>query len=345
MDYDIIVGVGSKDCEATIQPIVQSIDKALQKYSGKTGLILCVDGFSTDETKKRFGEVETKADKKFLTEKGKKGKGSAVKTILQKAKEHRSEAVVLIDGDFISFSEDVIHKLLSPVLKGQADVVIPHYVKDKNDLILSNHLFYPLTKALYQSPIKQPLAGDFGLSRKASLKLLQSKFFPYDHGVDIFITLTGLCESLKTAEVKMGVKDHSSSAKYAKPEEHLMPLFNQVMKSFIQLTRYYRTAVSKEGVLEVKKMGKLDGKRPKRIDIDVASYKELSRNTITNHDEYAQAIYEQINKQSVMGMKVAWLNHVSNYLETTKNMSNEKADKELEKTVLAFKKNKELFRL
>ena len=141
MEYEIIVGVSTRDCEKTISNVVKTIDQALTKhFSRYPALILCSDGFSSDKTKQKFNETKTITEKKFVTEKGKRGKGSAVKTILQKAVMHSSEAVLLIDGDFISLKENWIKDMLNAVLKKKYDVVIPNYVRDKNDCLITNHL-------------------------------------------------------------------------------------------------------------------------------------------------------------------------------------------------------------
>jgi len=346
MDYEIIVGVSSKDCEKTIAKVVKTIDNALSKYYSKqTSLILCSDGFSSDKTKTAFNDVKTITEKKFLTEKGKRGKGSAVKTIIQRAKMHGSMIVLLIDGDHLSLKEEWIKKMIDPVLKNEQDIVVPNYIQDKNDSLISNHLIYPLTKTLFNVNLRNPMAGEFCISKKSYMNLLNSKFFPSDSGLDIFITLTGLCENLNFAEVKLGIKDHASSKKYARPEDSIMPMFNQVLREFIQLIRYYKASIKKEVKFEIKKLGKFETQMPKKVIISIKAYKELSRNSISDESDYAKKVYESLNDQSIMGLKVAWLNWLAIYFDKTKNLSNDKAEAEIEKLVKAFQKNKELLKL
>ena len=344
MDYDILVGVSTKNCEESIESVLSAADKAVQKH-GTNPLILVVDGYSTDKTKTIVASTKTKSDVKFMTEKGKKGKGSAIHTILERAKAFGAETTVLIDGDFCNLTSDTIEALLLPVVKGKADVVFPRYVRDKNDCLISNHIIYPLTKALFNAPLRHPLAGEYGLSKKACTKILQSGYFPADQGVGVFITLTAICENLITAEVKVGTKEHCSSDMYKKPEAHVMPMFNQVMKTFIQLMRYYRNSVRKGTKQKVKFLGKTMKKRPRRIEVDVKAYNDLSRNSLKDANEYAEAIYENLNKQNIMGLKVAWLNWLSMYFEVTKNMSNDAAEKEIEKLVRAFVKKKDVLKV
>jgi len=344
MEYEVIVGVSSKNCEQTIAKVTKACDKAFSELK-VTGLILCVDGYSVDETKKVFLDTKTTCEKKAITEKGKKGKGSSVKTLLEKAKSLGPKAVVLVDGDFASITPEVIVKLAKPILKEKHDVIIPHYQRDKNDAVLSTHVVYPLLKSLFQSKIRNPLAGEYGLSRQACNQLLSSSFFPYDHGIDAFITITSLCEELSVAETKLGVKEHGSSVHYVRPEEQLMPRFNQVMKTIIQLMRYYKTHVIREVDPTVKKLGKSVKKKPKKVSVDIEAWSELSRNELENANDYALRVYEQLNKQNVMGLKVAWLNWMSIYFEKTKNMTNDKAEKEVEAMTKAFAKYRDVLRI
>ncbi len=344
MEYDIIVGISAKNCEKTIAKVTKSCDKAFATLK-VNGLILCVDGYSTDATKDTFLGTKTTCEKKSISEKGKKGKGSAVKTLLEKSRMLSPKGVVLVDGDFASITPEVIVKLATPILKEKHDVIIPHYQRDKNDAVLSTHVVYPLLKSLFQSKVRNPLAGEYGLSMRACNQLLSSSFFPYDHGIDAFITITALCEELSVAETRLGVKEHGSSVNYVRPEEQLMPRFNQVMKTIIQLMRYYKTHVIREVDPTVKKLGRSVKKKPKRVSVDVDAWSELSRNELENANDYALRVYEQLNKQNVMGLKVAWLNWMSIYFEKTKNMTNDKAEKEIEEMTKAFEKYRDVLRI
>jgi glycosyltransferase involved in cell wall biosynthesis len=346
MEYDILVGVNTKNCESTIQGIVKTIDRALAKHFSKYGsLIVCSDGFSDDKTKEKFMAVKTIAEKKVLTEKGKRGKGSAVKTIIQKAKMHGVKAVLLIDGDLLSLKEEHIKKLVEPVLKDEFDVILAGYSKDKNDALISSHLVYPLTRALFNADVRHPIAGEFCLSQKACTKLLNSRFFPNDFGVDIFITITGLCEDLNVAEVRLGAREHLSSRTYSKPEDSVMPAFSQVMREFIQLARYYKSSIIKESRPKIKKIGKISAGAPKKIPVSISSYRELSRGGVLGAEDYAEKVYDCLSDQSIIGMKVAWLGWLSIYFEKTKSLSNARAEQEIEKLAGAFEQKKSLARI
>lgn len=342
----VVVGICTQNCENSIKQLVTRLDKAIVKnFPNDSFSILCADGFSKDNTRKLFNETSTKTEKKFMTEKGKKGKGSAIRTILQRAKGEQADAVYLIDGDFLNWKEHHLTRMLNPVLKGTANVAIPHYNQDKHDALIENHLIYPLTKVLFNTNLRRPLSGEVAMNLDAYSQLMYNQFFTDDHGISTCFSIVSLCEQMGLAEVKVGCKDHGSSEFHAQPEVHLMPVFNQVLRNYISLLRYYKTSIRREVKNDYKKLGRKEEAKPKKIAINIDNYLNLSRGTIKSREDYVKAVYTAINKQSIMGLKVAWLNWLSLYFDSVKKMSNEKAEKELDLLVKEFAKHKEMLKL
>lgn len=346
VEYDIVVGVSTKDCEKTISKIVKTVDRALTKYFSKyNSLILCCDGFSKDGTKKCFSDIKTKTDKKIITEKGKRSKGSAIKTIIQKVKPFNFQVLLVLDGDLENIKEIWIKRLISQVLEKGNDVSIASYTVDKNDFLIGNNLVRPLTKALFNTNLRNPMIGEYCLSRKVCLNLIGSKYFPTDSSIDLFINLSSVCEKYKVVEIKLGPRNHCSSLFYRNPETIVIPKFNQIVKELIQLMRYYKLDVKRDVKHNVEKKGSFEKGKPRKIEIDIKSYKEFSRNYIFNELEYVQEIYNNLNKQSVMGLKIAWLNWLCIYFEKTEKMSNENAVKLRKELTKLFIENKHLLKL
>jgi len=342
MEYDIVVGICTRDCADTVENIVKVVDKTLTKYFSKyTSMIMCCDGFSKDDTKKVFLNTNTKNDKKFLTEKGKRCKGSAVRTVIEKAKELNFKVVLFIDGDLEKLKEDWIKKLITQVLVKENDFSIATYLTDKNDMLINNHIVYPLTKSLFNIPLRQPSNGECCLSRKLALKLIGNKFFPSDCSINLFMTLFATCEGYGVVEVKAGAKDHSSNTRLDKPEENVIPDFNQYLKLLISMMRYYKACIRKCGKHNIKKVGSFDTTRVRKVNIPINVYCEYSRNYISDEKHYVEELIRNLNKQSVTGLKVAWLNWLCIYFERTKNLSSKEAEKEVNRLVRLFVKNKE----
>lgn len=346
MEYDIVVGVSTKNCEGTISKIVRTADKALTKYFSKyNSLILCCDGFSSDGTKKCFIDLKTKNDKKIITEKGKRSKGSAIKTIIQKVKPFNFQVLLILDGDLENIKEIWIKRLISQVLDKKNDVSIANYQVDKNDFVIGNNLIKPLVKSLFNTNLGNPMIGEYCLSRKVCLSFIGSKYFPTDSSIDLFVNLTSVCEKYKVVEVKLGSRNHCSSLSYKNPETIVIPRFNQIVKELIQLMRYYKLDVKREVKHNVEKKGTYEKGKLRKVNIDVKAYKEFSRNNIHNELEYVQEIYNNLNSQSIMGLKVAWLNWLCIYFEKTEKMSNEKAASLRKNLTKLFVDNKNILKL
>lgn len=346
MEYDIIIGVSTKNCETTISKIVKKVDKSLTKYFSKyNSLILCCDGYSKDNTRDKFNKTKTNVDKKIISEKGKRSKGSALKTIIEKSKPYNFKVILMIDGDLENIEELWIKRLISQVIEKKYDIALGNYTLDKYDNPISTTLITPLVKSLFNTNISNLMGGEYCISRKLCLKFIGNKYFPNHSGLDLFITLTSICEGYKIAEIKLGARNHTSSQLYKNPETILIPRFNQIIKVLIQLILYYKSNIKRHTKNFVDKKGCFDKQKPRKISIDIKSYNEFSRNYISDEIEYVQEIYNNINKQSITGIKIAWLNWLSIYFKKIKNMSDDEVNIYKEKIIKQFREQKKLLKL
>lgn len=95
---------------------IQNVVSRTRKY---VGLVLVVDDGSTDET----ATLAQKAGATVIRHDQNRGKGMAMNTAFAKAQELGAAALVLLDGDG-QHDPDELPRVLSPVLSGEADVVI-----------------------------------------------------------------------------------------------------------------------------------------------------------------------------------------------------------------------------
>ena len=270
---NIVVGICTKNVENTIEGVIKVVDQGLNDYfSEKKNLIIVSDGFSKDHTKERANKTETGTEKMVLDQVGEIGKGNGVKTIFIKAEEVGAEAVALVDGDLTSITPEWIKHLVQPILTGH-DLVAPFYVRHKYDGVITNHLAYPLTRALYGISIRQPIGGEYGLSAKMVKKTLAHPLFPAEFGIDIFITTVAACEDMKMIEAKLGIKSHDSTKDYKDPKVLLVPMFNQVTGSILDLTIFYKD-FSKKKVADknVERIGIEEVEIPKEVVMDISGY-------------------------------------------------------------------------
>ncbi|MDI6888562.1 MAG: hypothetical protein QMC78_02550 [Methanocellales archaeon] len=147
------------------------------------------------------------------------GKGGGVRTILEVARAAGATCVALVDGDLLSVSPRWVANLAEPILFG-ADLVVPRYIRDKYDGVITNNIAYPLIRSVFKADIRQPMGGEYGISRKLVEKLLEDTVIPHHFGVDTAITVTAARESMDIRETPLGLKIHSSLTKYIEPSEH-----------------------------------------------------------------------------------------------------------------------------
>ena len=270
---NIVVGICTKNVEYTIEGVIKVVDQGLNDYfPEKKSLIIVSDGFSKDHTQERANKTVTRTEKVALNQFGKIGKGNGVKTIFIKAEEVEAEAVALVDGDLTSITPEWLKHLVQPILTGH-DLVAPFYARHKYDGVITNQLAYPLTRALYGISIRQPIGGEYGLSAKMVKKALVHPLFPAEFGIDIFITTVAACEDMKMIEAKLGIKSHDSTKDYKDPKVLLVPMFNQVTGSILDLTIFYKD-FSKRKVADksVERIGVKEVETPKEVIMDISGY-------------------------------------------------------------------------
>jgi len=182
-ETDIVVGILSKNVEATILHVLNVVSEGLHKhFSEYEKTIIVSDGFSSDKTVELANLFQPyNGIKKIVTHDSiKGGKGAGVRTIFMMAREANAKAVVLIDGDLLSIKPEWVREFISPILYGRADLVVPYYIRDKYDGVITNNLVYPFTRAVYGLDIRQPIAGEYGLSKNLYEMLLEHPLFPLD---------------------------------------------------------------------------------------------------------------------------------------------------------------------
>jgi len=265
---DIAVGVCTRNCEGTIQNVIEKVDEGLSRfYPDRKGLIIVSD-LSTDSTGERVGKTKTRVPVFFTRQDGGPGKGNGIKTVFRLADKAGAGMVALVDGDLTSIKPKWMKALLEPVQRGY-DLAIPFYHRHKYDAIITNHIMYPFVTSLYGIEIRQPIGGEFGLSLNLVKKLLGHPKFPEGFGIDIFITTTALAEKMRVAETALGVKSHTSTETYIDFSKLLVPMFNQVVSTLFNLTLYNRDKI--RGVKNVKKVKRfkfIDDKHIKESNVD-----------------------------------------------------------------------------
>lgn len=191
--------------------LVRKIDEAAKGLKQDI-LIINSDNESTDSTQLIFQNTLTKSPKIALNA-PKKGKGNNVRRILDYVDANKIDYCLLIDGDIVSFDDNWLSEHMMSAMAGH-DLVVPRYSRNYVEGNTTNHFAYPVLAALTGgiSP-RQPIAGDFGISRKYASYLVS-----YDwpkpangYGIDIFLTMTALFRGFSVKEIELKQKIHKPS--------------------------------------------------------------------------------------------------------------------------------------
>jgi len=178
-------------------PIADVIKRA-SNYADK---VIIYDDGSTDQTSKeakQAGAVVIKGDKN-------KGKGAALKSLFDYAKENNADAMVTIDGDG-QFLPEEIPKLLNPILEKKSDVVIGYRFDDKTEMPnyrkFGNKVLDKITNLASELPFKDTQSGFRSYSKKAINSI---NFSDTGFGVDSEILVSASRNGLKISEEKVTV--------------------------------------------------------------------------------------------------------------------------------------------
>ncbi|QLC49081.1 glycosyltransferase [Methanolobus zinderi] len=305
-EVDVVVGILTKNVEPTILHVMNVVREGVLQYlSPYNTLIVVSDGFSTDRTAEIADMFDISPVKKIVVEQmGVPGKGDGIRTVMEIAHKLNSKAVAFVDGDLLSIKAEWIQEMVRPVLYGRTDLVVPFYVRDKFDGVITNNLAYPFTRAYYGSDIRQPIGGEFCISKKLMEILRDHPLFPSDFGIDIFITTVASAERLRIREAMLGLKLHESTTKYADPESSLIPMFRQVVKTMFDLAVYYEDKNSKPIITDGVEVSEYYGPIPLPVNVN----KDKMLETVSKRYEEYSDIYTTLLPADVM-------HHLHGFLE------------------------------
>lgn len=268
---DIVIGVPCYYSGATIQHVLKTIIKGLEKhYRDSKAVIFVSDGGSTDDTRDFARAIESPSYniKKIVTVyRGIPGKGSGLRAVFEVAQFLKANATAVFDSDLISITPEWIKNTLEPIFKGY-DYVVPDYNRYKLDGTITNTIAYNLTRALYGYKIRQPIGGDFGLSLPLVKYYLAQDVWESDvakFGIDIWMTTTAIVGGFRICQSRLGVKIHGEKD----PSADLGPMFRQVVGTTFQLMEHYEDYWRKvRGSRDVPSFGTYIGQEPPPFEID-----------------------------------------------------------------------------
>lgn len=239
---DLVVGIPSKNVAHTIAYVLHNVVLGINKYlKGLNPVIIVCDGLSEDSTVDVVKAYRKTVDIpiKVIPNRISKGKGGAVKYLIDlTSKFSNAKSLVLLDSDLRSITPEWIALLYKGTLN--YGLALPNYLRHKYDATITNFIVRPLIVLTYGVNIKQPIGGDFGLSRDFVDLLSESKLWSLNpwalyFGIDAFITITALAEGFRICEVRLGAKVHEGKD----PGKELKSMFIEVLSSLLVMLREY----------------------------------------------------------------------------------------------------------
>jgi glycosyltransferase involved in cell wall biosynthesis len=251
---DILVGIPCYNNEKTIAHVIQMVTHGLAKYyREQRSVIFIADGGSTDDTREVSKDFEIKPwqEKIISIYRGPGGKGTALRSIFEAAERLKVRACAVVDSDLRSITSDWVQYLLDPVLSNGYQFVAPVYLRHKYDGTITNNIVYNLTRALYGKRIRQPIGGDFAVSRDLAKFYVAQDVWETDvarYGIDIWMTTNAITQGVRICQSNLGVKIHDAKD----PGQHLGPMFRQVVWTLCFLMErfenYWKGVVNSEPV-------------------------------------------------------------------------------------------------
>lgn len=189
-------------------------------------VIICDDGSSdtTSTNAELSGALVIKHEKN-------RGKGAALKTLFQKAKELEADIIITIDGDG-QFLPEEITKLSEPIKTNQFDVVIGNRFLDKHEMPayrkIGNKMLDKFTKLAADLPFEDTQSGFRAYSKNAIEKI---SFSTNGFGVDSEILVDAVNKGLKVTEQYVTViYDTGEKTSTKNPVSHSMGVIASIIE-------------------------------------------------------------------------------------------------------------------
>lgn len=235
---DLVVGIPSYREADCIGHVVEQVGRGLREfYPELRSVIVNVDNASPDDTKLAFLRADSNGVRRVYlsTPPGLAGKGRNFHNLFSVVAAWEPKAVAVVDADLQSILPRWMKILFDPVMNGY-DYVAPLYARHPYDGTITNHICYPLLRAIAGLELRQPIAGDFAFSPGLVPTWLAAPWrqSTCEYGIDVTMTVRAIFAGARLAQVPLGAKIHKPSA------PKLGPMFLQVVDSLFGLLEQNR---------------------------------------------------------------------------------------------------------
>ncbi len=224
-EVDILVGLHTHNHAKTIGHVIQVIRDGLLKHFPRDRVaILNADGGSHDGTReivraasiddvRNSGHIKTLRTMHTISSQygDTVSPGTAMHILVEAADLLRARACVVIAPESSEILPEWMDRLLRPIFRDQIDFVGPIYRRHRFEGMLVTNLMYPMTRALYGKPVREPHPGEFAFSDRLGGRLVSHPMWSNDAGrmgPEVCFTVEALADSLRFAQTFLGPKGH-----------------------------------------------------------------------------------------------------------------------------------------
>lgn len=233
---DIVVGIPPVGRGHVLSHCVQQADLGLRLYfPDEKAVIIYSDHEPEGEATKCFSDTKTQTPRLFLLPgTGVTGKGAILRGLFKKAGDLRALACLILDGNSKGVSPKWMRNLGEPLFNGFG-FVAPLYVAHRWNSPLTDHVVYPLTRALYGRRVRQPLGGSFGIS--GQLAGIYAEHGLWDHnvakaGIYVWMTTLAICQNVRICQSVLG---RPKPGEHNGPDEESPSMFRQAAATLFSM--------------------------------------------------------------------------------------------------------------
>jgi len=228
-EVDILVAVPTYNDGRTVGPVVQAVRAGLLKYFPRArAVIINADGGSRDGTQDlvraaSISDLNFSSDVHALRTlhsistqyEGGPANGIALHAILAAADLLRAQACAVVSPESTTLEPEWIERLLRPLFRDSKDLVLPVYRRHKFDGLLIRNLVYPMARAVYGCPVREPYPSDFAFSGTLGSHFLSQDIWTQEQGqrgTELWLTLSAVVGRFKVAQSFLGTKTRPEDA-------------------------------------------------------------------------------------------------------------------------------------
>ena len=215
----IVIGLASFNDVQTIGAVARALREGVARsFASVDARFVLADAGSTDRTREVVRDiidpsalVEVEYDRGAAFDElpfhGSPARAAAVRAVLRTAQQLNGKACAVIDTSLQSVEPRWIERLIGPVMADGFDYVSPYYVRHVHEGAITRSIVYPMFRALYGVPLRQPVATEFACSGRLVAHFLEQDFWDVHEastGIDLWLAATAVTGDFRVCEAVLG---------------------------------------------------------------------------------------------------------------------------------------------